>query len=118
MVGIMEKNYFAALDFKLWLVVGGSLVVTVVFGIIIGGLLSGTIAGLIAALSPLQLSVPAAVLARRLGWGWPFALGVPFMFPVFIYALLNSTLVTLRQGGIRWRDTFYPLKALREGNVR
>jgi hypothetical protein len=40
------------------------------------------------------------------------------MFPVFLYALLNSTFVTLRQGGIRWRETFYPLDDLRAGNVR
>ena len=40
------------------------------------------------------------------------------MFPVFLYALLNSTFVALRQGGIRWRDTFYPLATLRAGNVR
>ena len=43
---------------------------------------------------------------------------MPFMSPVFLYALLNSTLVTLRQGGVRWRDTFYPLDTLRAGNVR
>jgi hypothetical protein len=58
------------------------------------------------------------VLARRVGWARPAALLVPFMFPAFYYALLNSTLVTLRQGGIRWRDTFYPLATLRAGNVR
>ena len=43
---------------------------------------------------------------------------VPFVVPVFLYALVNSTWVTLRQGGIRWRDTFYPLDALRSGTVR
>ena len=43
---------------------------------------------------------------------------MPFMFRLFLYALLNSTFVTLRQGGIRWRDTFYPLATLRAGNVR
>jgi hypothetical protein len=31
---------------------------------------------------------------------------------------INSTFVTLRQGGIRWRETFYPLDALRAGTVR
>jgi hypothetical protein len=40
------------------------------------------------------------------------------MFPVFWYALLNSAFVALSQGGIRWRDTFYSLEALRAGNVR
>jgi len=43
---------------------------------------------------------------------------MPFMLPIFMYALLNSTLVTLRQGGVRWRDTVYPLALLRPGNVR
>jgi hypothetical protein len=37
---------------------------------------------------------------------------------VFLCALLNSTIVTLRQGGVRWRDTFYSLDALRAGGVR
>jgi len=70
------------------------------------------------AVSPLTLILPAAILARRLGWPWPVAVYVPFMFSLFLYAVLNSTLVTLRQGGIRWRDTFYPLEILRAGNVR
>jgi len=43
---------------------------------------------------------------------------MPFMLALFLYALLNSAFVTLRQGGIRWRDTFYPLDTLRTGNVR
>jgi hypothetical protein len=37
---------------------------------------------------------------------------------LFLCAVLNSAFVTLRQGGIRWRETFYPLETLREGNVR
>jgi hypothetical protein len=32
-------------------------------------------------------------------------------------AVVNSMIVTLRQQGIRWRDTFYPLEMLRAGNV-
>jgi len=40
------------------------------------------------------------------------------MLPVFLYALINSTWVTVRQGGIRWRDTFYSLETLRAGTVR
>jgi len=118
MVKIMEKNYFAALDFRLWLALLGSAFMILFSFIVVFGLMSMTAAGIAAALSPLSLIVPAAILARRLGWSWPCAVFIPFMFPVFLYALLNSTFVTLRQGGVRWRDTFYSIEALRAGGVR
>jgi len=118
MIKIMEKNYFAATDFRLGLVLAGSLAAILVFCTVVIGLMTGTAAGLAAGLSPLSLILPAGILARRLGWSWPCAVCMPFMSPVFLYALLNSTFVTLRQGGIRWRDTFYPLDALRAGTVR
>ena len=118
MIKIMEKNYFAAIDFKLWVVVLGTPSVMTVLAVLILGLCSGTTLGLAAGLSPFSLVLPAGILARRLGWAWPCALVVPFMIPVFLYTLLNSTFVTLRQGGVRWRDTFYPLKSLRDGNAR
>jgi cellulose synthase/poly-beta-1,6-N-acetylglucosamine synthase-like glycosyltransferase len=117
MIKIMEKNYFAVLDFKLHLVLAVSVFTILVLCILVAGLAMGTAAGCVAGLSPFSLVLPAGILARRLGWSWPCALGVPFMIPVFLFALLNSTCVTLRQGGIRWRDTFYPLDALRAGNV-
>jgi len=31
--------------------------------------------------------------------------------------LIRSTVVTLKQGGVSWRDTFYPLDQLRRGMV-
>jgi glycosyltransferase involved in cell wall biosynthesis len=118
MIKIMEKNYFAAIDFKLWVVVLGTPFVITILTVLILGLCSGTTLGLAAGLSPFSLALPAGILARRLGWAWPCALVVPFMILVFLYTLLNSTFVTLRQGGVRWRDTFYPLKSLRDGNAR
>ena len=36
---------------------------------------------------------------------------------IFIYMLLRSTVVTLKQGGVIWRGTFYPLEDLRRGIV-
>jgi glycosyltransferase involved in cell wall biosynthesis len=118
MVKIMEKNYFAALDYRLGLALAGSAAVIFVCALLVLGLCSGTPAGLVAAFSPLSLILPASILARRIGWSWPCAIWMPFMIPVFWYALLNSTFVTLRQGGIRWRETFYPLATLRAGNVQ
>jgi hypothetical protein len=57
--------------------------------------------------------------SRRLGRS-PLALWVatPLAVVLLLYAYWNSTLRTLRDGGIRWRDTFYPLETLRAGVVR
>jgi cellulose synthase/poly-beta-1,6-N-acetylglucosamine synthase-like glycosyltransferase len=41
----------------------------------------------------------------------------PLGAAVFIYMVLRSMLITLRQGGIIWRGTFYPLKKLKRGIV-
>lgn len=118
MIRLMEKNYFAALEFSLPLAFGIFAFVTLIIGVVLLGLISGVHSGWAAALSPLLLIGPGAILARRLGWPWRVAIGVPFVAPVFLLALFNSTFKTLRHGGIRWRDTFYSLEALRAGGVR
>jgi hypothetical protein len=108
----------AAVDFQLGLPLALSVAAILFSAIIVLGLMSGTPAGLAAALSPLTLILPASILARRAGWSWPCAVFVPFMVPVLLFAMLNSTWVTLRKGGVRWRDTFYSLETLRAGTVR
>jgi hypothetical protein len=118
LIKIMEKNYFAALEFNTLLALGVSAFLTMLVCAVVLGVASRTPLGICAALSLLLLSVPAGILARRIGWSWGSALGAPFVIPVFVCALLNSTFKTLRQGGIRWRETFYPLHALRAGRVR
>ena len=118
MIKIMEKNYFAAADFRVVPVAAMGLVGPVLFGAAIVGPFSGTAAGLAAGLAPWSLAVPAAIFARRLGWSFDRAAMTPLLYPVLMYAVINSTVVTLRQGGVRWRDTFYPLDLLRKGRVR
>ena len=46
-----------------------------------------------------------------------YALTYPLGALLFCYMLLRSTVVTLWQGGIVWRDTFYPLEELKRGMV-
>ena len=118
MVKIVEKNFFAAMDFRLGPVLAVGLGGMLLMGLAIAGPLTGTVAGMAAGLAPLSLILPASVFAHRLGWSWYSAVLTPFLYPALLSALLNSTWVTLRQGGIRWRDTFYALDTLRAGNVR
>jgi glycosyltransferase involved in cell wall biosynthesis len=46
-----------------------------------------------------------------------YAFTQPIGAAIFCYMLLRSTVVTLAQGGIVWRGTFYPLEQLRRGIV-
>ena len=46
-----------------------------------------------------------------------YALTHPLGALLFSYMLLRSTVVTLWQGGVVWRDTFYPLEDLKRGVV-
>jgi hypothetical protein len=118
MIQIMEKNYFAAADFRLAPVLAGALISALLFTAALIGPWTGTAAGIAAGLGLWSLGLPAAVIARRLGWSSGAAALAPLLFPVLFYAVVNSTWVTLHQGGVRWRDTFYPLDTLREWNVR
>ena len=59
------------------------------------------------------LAYAYVLMARRTGLpAWNVAL-VPFAALFFIYAMLRSAAVTLAQGGVTWRGTFYPLAELR-----
>jgi glycosyltransferase involved in cell wall biosynthesis len=46
-----------------------------------------------------------------------YALTHPLGAMLFCYMLLRSTVVTLWQGGVTWRGTFYPLEKLKRGVV-
>jgi hypothetical protein len=64
----------------------------------------------------LALSVHAGTAKVMKASGW-YALTQPLGAAIFAYMLIRSTVVTLKQGGVRWRDTFYPLDELRRGMV-
>jgi hypothetical protein len=71
-----------------------------------------------AGLALLSSMLPMGIIARRLGWSFAGAAFAPFIFPALYFAVLNSAIVTLWQGGVRWRGTFYSLDTLRRGTVR
>ncbi len=118
MVRALEKNYFAARNYRLGRVLLAVPLVLLLWLAGVAGPWTGTPAGVAAGLALLSVSVPAVVLATRLRLSRLAALLVPFVFPVLVLVMANSTFRTLRQGGIRWRDTFYPLDHLRAGNYQ
>lgn len=59
----------------------------------------------------------AALSARSTGAPLWTALFLPLSSLGFCYILLRAMVLTLGRGGIRWRGTFYPLRALRENRV-
>jgi len=118
MIGLMEKNYFAALDYRTSALIGVGSIAAFLMGLILLGPFSGVWPGMVAPAAWCTIILPAWVCARRLCWGIGGALMVPFIFPLLFYAMLNSGIVTLRRGGVSWRGTFYPLKQLRERGVR
>jgi glycosyltransferase involved in cell wall biosynthesis len=72
-----------------------------------------------------RLAVPALITAgaiaatyvatrRQSGISAWNALLAPFAALLMIYTLLHSMLTTLRQGGVVWRGTFYPLAELKK----
>ena len=48
--------------------------------------------------------------------GWRLAPVLPCAAFLYLFALWRSAWITLRQGGVRWRDTFYPLEVLKRGS--
>ncbi len=113
-----EKNFFAGAQFRV------SQAATQILGLLamnvlpFAGLLFGH--GWIRALAAISvliamcfhLGVDVVMRVSPL-----YCLTLPLGATIFAYMLLRSTIVTLRQGGIVWRDTFYPLDELRRGLV-
>ena len=109
----LEKNAFVGMNYSVTRLV----LITVMFMCMwLGGLLgafTNTWAGYAATLAMAPFVMGAVMQARRLRWPIGAALLVPFTVVVIIAVFWNSAITLLRQGGVRWRDTFYPLDLLR-----
>ncbi|MCP3981236.1 MAG: glycosyltransferase [bacterium] len=118
MIRALEKNMFAMFDFSLFRALGFVALSTLAtVGAAAGAVLGGPF-GLAAAAAWLSTAVPAAIAARRTGWGVGAAFLTPPMSLIVTAAVAHSALTTMRRGGVRWRGTFYSLERLREGGVR
>jgi glycosyltransferase involved in cell wall biosynthesis len=114
----LEKNLFAGAQFRV------TTAATQIFGLLFFNVLP--FAGLIFGHGWIRALAAVAVLISlcfHLGIDIVmrvsplYCLTLPLGAVIFSYMLLRSTLITLKQGGIIWRDTFYPLDQLRRGMV-
>jgi glycosyltransferase involved in cell wall biosynthesis len=118
MIKAMQKNYFAAINFRVGRMMLIVMFYTLLWAGAIVGPFTGTRNGVAAGMAMMLTIIPAAMLARRMRLPLLAALLVPFVAPIIVPVMLNSAFQTLRHRGIRWRDTFYPLDLLRTGNYR
>jgi len=113
LVSVMTKNLWAAFRFYLWLASLGCLWL-LAFCVAPAIALFFACTRLPAILTIAAIAWAYRLLSRHSGISTWNALFFPFAALVFLFALLRSIAVTLQQGGVTWRGTFYPLAELRK----
>lgn len=119
MIRGLEKNMYGAFShFRLEIFLGKlAMILPFVLGPYLAILLPGPWWQKVAGVTALAIWVLLAWLAARpAGYGIREAMLAPFLGAGIMFtALARSTWMTLRNRGIRWRGTFYPLSELRAG---
>ena len=112
------KNFFAATGFRLPVLAGQVLGTLAMFVLPVAALpfVRGW-ALLFAALAVACALVIATGSARAIGASALYGLTFPLGALVICWMLVRSTVVTLWQGGVTWRGTFYPIEDLKRGVV-
>ena len=120
----LEKNAFASMNYSLRRIG----VVTLLF---IAIFVAPFVLPLLVPFQILTMQQAGGFLATAVLWHalfawtvWPVPNGLR-MIPFFVagpwlmaFAYWRSAIITLRQGGVRWRNSFYPLKQLRAAMYR
>ncbi|MCA9263509.1 MAG: glycosyltransferase, partial [Planctomycetales bacterium] len=118
MIRAVEKNWFAAVEYRLSKAIGIFLLLPgSIFAALVGPWYAGWI-GCFPLAACLSTGFAGMIYARRFGWPWHTGVCSIAGWLVFVGGGMNSVWATYRQGGIRWRDSFYPLEQLRAGVVR
>jgi len=118
MVRGTTKNFFASSGFRLWLTTlrASGLLVTSVLPFVALPFLHGWALAFDVVAAALPALVHAGA-AMEFGESPLWGLSHPIGALIFVWMLTRSTVITLWQGGIVWRGTFYPLDELKRGVV-
>jgi hypothetical protein len=115
-VDVLTKNMFSAFGFRMLVLMGAcgwlaGFCVLPALGLaasywLLGLLLPGL-------LTLVAMTTVYLAMGKHSGISAWNVLLSPLAAVLLIYALLRSMVTTLKQGGVKWRGTFYPLKELR-----
>jgi GT2 family glycosyltransferase len=112
------KNLYATTGFRLWVALGRVAGTLLMFVLPWAALTFvhgwARIFAVTAIVLPLMAQAGAAM---EFGESPLYAVTQPLGALIFTWMIVRSTIVTLRQGGIRWRGTFYAIKELKRGVV-
>lgn len=112
------KNFYAATEFRFWFAAAQIIAVFLVF--IFPWIALPFARGWPLAFAIIGAAIPViaeAGTALEFRVSPLYALTAPLGALIFTWMLIRSIVVTLWQGGIFWRGTFYPLKDLKRGVV-
>jgi hypothetical protein len=112
------KNFFATAGFDLRRAVAQ--IVSVLYLCVLPAVALPFVHGTARTLAAVAAAIPLLIesgVAIESGVSVLYALTYPVGAMVFAWMLARSTAVTLRQGGVVWRGTFYSLAELRRGLV-
>jgi cellulose synthase/poly-beta-1,6-N-acetylglucosamine synthase-like glycosyltransferase len=113
LVNVWTKNIFSAFRFYVWLALLWCLWVIIFWAAPAAGLFYAP-TRIPAILTLAAVAYGYHLMGRHSGLSTWNAVFFPFSALVFVFTLLRSMLITLKQGGVRWRGTFYSLTELRK----
>ena len=117
-VNNLTKNFFAVMSFQIWRALLGCAGMAILNLMPFMGLLFAPGWARV----PYAVAIGSVFLLYTGIWRqaeihpWYFLLH-PVSTVLFVYTMLRSMFVTLRNGGVEWRGTVYPLEELRKGLV-
>lgn len=109
----LEKNAFAPFRYSLLRLTIAMTLHFIAYVVPWLGLLMGGRTALLCAITVMAQMATLSATAPVADRPWRFAPVIVFASVAFEYAVVRAVFLTLKRGGIQWRDTFYPLELLK-----
>lgn len=115
----LEKNIFCGFQYRLSFVVAAT-VITLIVRVWpwIGLFVLSSITSGICLVTILVVLALNAFLLKKMGWGYRPLIYLPIVGLIDMFIWWRSTVLTLTNGGISWRGTFYRLAELRKAQAK